>query len=210
MVAVVLTWNDVDMARTCIRSLVGNDYGSMEIVLVDNGSDFPTIAPLERDFSDLVTVQLSENTGFCGGCNAGMKKALEMGADYVFLLNNDTIVDSAAVSELVSVLACPKSAIDELALSCENVLDQMDVSCGFARFTATTWSGRPGPYGELGAIAQALVDAYERQAGLLVELLDRLAPLAEEGEHDDHEDLDPRDVLDRVGPMLEAPDDAAA
>jgi len=104
VVAVVLTWNDVDMARACIRSLIGNGYRSMQIVLVDNGSDFPTIAPLEREFPGLVTVQLSENTGFCGGCNAGMKKALEMGADYVFLLNNDTIVDSIAVSELVKAM----------------------------------------------------------------------------------------------------------
>ena len=92
------------MARGCIRSLVGNDYSSLQIVLVDNGSDFPTIGPLEREFPRLTTVQLSENTGFCGGCNAGMKKALEMGADYVFLLNNDTIVDSIAVSELVKAM----------------------------------------------------------------------------------------------------------
>lgn len=110
----------------------------------------------------------------------------------------------AAVSELISVLACPKSAVNELALSCEHVLDQMDVSCGFARFTATAWANRPGLYEELDPIARALIAEYERHAEVLGRLLDRLAPLAEEDEHADHEDLDPGDVLERVQPMLTA------
>jgi hypothetical protein len=110
----------------------------------------------------------------------------------------------AAVSELISVLACPKSAVNELALSCEHVLDQMDVSCGFARFTATAWANRPGLYAELDPIARALITEYERHAEVLGRLLDRLAPMAEEDEHADHEDLDPGDVLSRVQPMLTA------
>jgi hypothetical protein len=110
----------------------------------------------------------------------------------------------AAVSELISVLACPKSAVNELALSCEHVLDQMDVSCGFARFTATAWANRPGLYSELDPIARALITEYERHAEVLGRLLDRLAPMAEEDEHVDHEDLDPGDVLERVQPMLTA------
>lgn len=104
VVAVVLTWNDVEMARTCIQSLFKNDYGSLEIVLVDNGSSFPTLEPLAAEFPGLVTVQLSENTGFCGGCNAGLRKALEMRADYAFLLNNDTVVDPGATGELVRAM----------------------------------------------------------------------------------------------------------
>jgi hypothetical protein len=110
----------------------------------------------------------------------------------------------AAVSELISVLACPKSAVNELALSCEHVLDQMDVSCGFARFTATAWANRPGLYQEIDPIARELIAEYERHAEVLGRLLDRLAPLAEEEEHIDHEDLDPHDVMLRVQPMLTA------
>jgi hypothetical protein len=119
----------------------------------------------------------------------------------------DSAVD--AVSELVSVLACPKSAVNELALSCENVLDQLDVSCGFARFVSIAWAQRPPPYGELDEIAQALVEECERHATVIGGLLDRLAPMAEENEHADHEDLDPMDVLERVAPMLAQTDDAA-
>ena len=110
----------------------------------------------------------------------------------------------AAVTELISVLACPKSAVNELALSCEHVLDQMDVSCGFARFTATAWANRPGLFQEIDPIARELIAEYERHAEILGRLLDRLAPLAEEDEHADHEDLDPHDVMLRVQPMLTA------
>jgi len=110
----------------------------------------------------------------------------------------------AAVSELISVLACPKSAVNELALSCEHVLDQMDVSCGFARFTASAWANRPGLYAQIDPIARELIAEYERHADALGRLLDRLAPMAEEDEHADHEDLEPHDVLERVSPMLTA------
>jgi hypothetical protein len=115
-----------------------------------------------------------------------------------------------AVSELVSVLACPKSVVNELALSTEHVLDQIDVSCGFARFASSTWAARPGIYGTIDEIARDLIAEYERHAEVLGALLDRLAPLAEEDEHADHEDLDPMDVLQRVQPMLTAPDEATA
>ena len=111
----------------------------------------------------------------------------------------------AAVSELVSVLACPKSAVNELALTCEQVIDQMDVACGFARFASKAWKGQPGEYGEIDPIARELIAECERHAEKLSALLDRLAPLAEEGEHADHEDLEPMDVLSRIQPMLDAP-----
>ncbi len=114
----------------------------------------------------------------------------------------DAAVD--AVSELVSVLACPKTVVNELALSCENVIEQMDVSCGFARFTSTAWAGRGASYDEIDAVARELIAEYERHAEALGRLLDRLAPLAEEGDHADHEDLDPMDVLARIQPMLVA------
>ena len=102
--AVVLTWNDVDLARNCIRSVLKNKYKPLRVILVDNGSSFPTIPPLLEEFPEIETVALSENLGFAGGCNRGMERALDMGADYVFLLNNDTIVHEDAILELTKVM----------------------------------------------------------------------------------------------------------
>lgn len=100
--AVVLTWNEYEMAQRCIASLRENDYPNLEIILVDNGSRFDTITPLKTAFPDLHIVALDKNYGFTGGCNRGLEKAFEMKADYIFLLNNDTIVASNAITDIVN------------------------------------------------------------------------------------------------------------
>ena len=110
MVAVVLTWNDVEMTRVCVRSVLDNTYHPLAVVVVDNGSSFPTLAPLQEEFPGIETVQLAKNFGFAGGCNRGLEKALEMGADYIFLLNNDTIVDRQAGAELAQAMETHKDA----------------------------------------------------------------------------------------------------
>jgi len=49
----------------------------------------------------MVLIQTEENLGFAGGNNLGIRFALENGADYVWLLNNDTVVDPNALTSLV-------------------------------------------------------------------------------------------------------------
>jgi len=104
VVTVVLTWNDIEMTSRCLDSLYLSTYKNQDIVVVDNGSKIPGCAILKDRYPDIVTVQLKRNYGFTGGCNRGIEKALEMGAEYVFLLNNDTIVDTYALNELVTTM----------------------------------------------------------------------------------------------------------
>jgi GT2 family glycosyltransferase len=102
--AVVLTWNDTEMAAGCIRSLLANDYRQLKIVVVDNGSAEPCGERLREEFPSVDLVTLPENRGFTGGCNAGLERGLALGSDYLFLLNNDTVVAEKAVSNLVRAL----------------------------------------------------------------------------------------------------------
>ena len=104
VVAIVLTWNDIDMTARCIESLLTSSYPGLGIVVVDNGTRPPSCPILKERFPSLETVQLGENLGFTGGCNRGLTRAMELGADYVFLLNNDTIVDAQAIGHLVQAL----------------------------------------------------------------------------------------------------------
>lgn len=104
VVAMVLTWKDTEMTSRCIESLLANTYGNLQIVVVDNGSEPPACPILKGKYPTIHTVQLNENTGFTGGCNRGIEKALEIGADYIFLLNNDTIIHEAAVAHLVDAM----------------------------------------------------------------------------------------------------------
>jgi len=104
VVAVVLTWNDVELTRDCLRTLHQSRWAPLPIVVVDNGSRFPTLEPLAEEFPDIIPVQLDRNYGFTGGCNRGIERAMELGADYVFLLNNDTLIHEDAVPELVRAM----------------------------------------------------------------------------------------------------------
>jgi GT2 family glycosyltransferase len=104
VVAVVLTWNDIDMTTRCVESLFATGYRGLGIVVVDNGTKPPSCPILKERFPSLEPVQLPENLGFTGGCNRGLTRAMELGADYVFLLNNDTIVGANAIEQLVKAI----------------------------------------------------------------------------------------------------------
>ncbi len=67
----------------------------LEIVVVDNGSadrSVETIRNLKSKVKNLTLIENKKNLGFAGGNNVGIRYALENGADYVVVLNNDTIV----------------------------------------------------------------------------------------------------------------------
>ena len=89
---VVLNWNGTDDTIECLESLAQLDYPNAEIVLVDNGSEPPAAAALGARFPQVTCIQLDENTGYAGGNNVGIRYALEHGHQYVWVLNNDTVV----------------------------------------------------------------------------------------------------------------------
>ncbi len=52
----------------------------------------------------LVIIRISENLGFAGGNNTGIKYALKRGADFILLLNNDTVVSSELLNEMLKTM----------------------------------------------------------------------------------------------------------
>ena len=93
---VLVNWNQYEYTAACIRSLLAADAppgGTLRIVLVDNGSADGSGARLQAAFGGQIDVLCNgANRGFAGGNNAGIRQALANGADYVLLLNNDTVV----------------------------------------------------------------------------------------------------------------------
>ena len=104
VVAAVLTWNDVEMTAACLESVLANDYPNLKVVLVDNGSAGPCGERLKQRFPQIDLVVLPENRGFTGGGNACLKRGLELGADYVQLIGNDSVLHRDAISCLVREL----------------------------------------------------------------------------------------------------------
>jgi GT2 family glycosyltransferase len=97
VIAVVLNWRDAESTRTCVESLVAEPAVS-HTVLVDNEST----GELRSIESDGVTlIEQEENLGFSRGVNIGVRAALEQGAQAVLVINNDALVESGAVAELI-------------------------------------------------------------------------------------------------------------
>jgi GT2 family glycosyltransferase len=96
--AIVLDWNGLEDTLACVESLRAPAGMSQEpdprltIVVVDNGSRLSVRDALAEKYADVVCLETGVNLGYAGGNNAGIRYALDRGADFVWVLNNDVIV----------------------------------------------------------------------------------------------------------------------
>jgi hypothetical protein len=108
---VVLNWNRRAETLACLASLERAAMDGATVVVVDNGSRDGSVDAVHERFPRVRMLALAENRGFAGGCNAGMRMALEAGAGAVLLLNNDTEVAPDFLEPLLFVLnANPRAA----------------------------------------------------------------------------------------------------
>jgi GT2 family glycosyltransferase len=101
VMVVVLNWNGLNETRHCLDALEKVTYPRVEIIVVDNGSTDGSVDALRAEYPQVTLLPLSENVGFAGGSNHGLRYALRRGADYVLLLNNDARIAPDAVDVLV-------------------------------------------------------------------------------------------------------------
>jgi GT2 family glycosyltransferase len=103
--AIILNWNRWTQTLACIDSLAGLDYRRHRALIVDNGSDDGSVEELRSRRPELKILETGSNFGYAGGNNAGLAHALEEGAELIWVLNNDTRVRRATLSELVAAIA---------------------------------------------------------------------------------------------------------
>ena len=99
---VVLDWNGGRDAIACVESVLGGDYPEVEVVAVDNASREPVLEELRARYPGVRTAANPRNLGYAGGNNVGIGIALESGAEYVLVLNNDARVRTDTVRALVA------------------------------------------------------------------------------------------------------------
>ena len=98
---IVLTWNGEQDTLECLASLGQVDYSNVRVIVVDNGSSDNTVARVRAEYPETTVIENGSNLGFAEGNNTGIRHALEGGAEYVLLLNNDTEVHPRFVRHLV-------------------------------------------------------------------------------------------------------------
>jgi GT2 family glycosyltransferase len=102
---VVLNWNGWRDTAACLASLRHLQYENVDTIVVDNGSTDDSVHQLQERFPGMELIETGKNLGFAGGCNVGIQRALNRGADFVWLLNNDAIVDPLALDALIAKAA---------------------------------------------------------------------------------------------------------
>jgi GT2 family glycosyltransferase len=101
--AIILTHGGAEeITAACIDSLLAQRYGALTVLLVDNASYDGSGARLRDRYPGIAYLQTGGNFGFTGGNNRGMRYALDHGADYLLILNNDTVVEPTCIATLVA------------------------------------------------------------------------------------------------------------
>lgn len=99
---VIVTYNGKRWYDRCFTSLRVSDY-PINTIVVDNASSDNTVDYIKNNFPEIFLIESQQNLGFGQGNNLGIKYALDKGADYIFLLNQDVWIETDTVSELVRI-----------------------------------------------------------------------------------------------------------
>lgn len=142
-VAVVLNWNRAHDTVACVHSLQAQSQQALRIVVIDNGSTDGSEPFLRSHLTGVEIIQSGRNLGFGGGCNIGLRQALQQGAKYVWLLNNDATVSPETLRAMVS-LAESEPGLGAVGAVIHDADGSQQVQC-WGGGVVNTWLGRSTP-----------------------------------------------------------------
>jgi GT2 family glycosyltransferase len=99
---VVVNWNGWADTSGCLASLLLQEYPALRVVVVDNGSTDDSVGRIRAQFPQVLVIEAGKNLGFPGGSNLGIERAVKDGAEFVWLLNNDTVAPPDTCAKLVA------------------------------------------------------------------------------------------------------------
>jgi GT2 family glycosyltransferase len=96
---VIICWNDLRVLRECLRSIYQGTHSTVfEVLVSDNGSTDGSVEFIRQNYPDVRVLENRANLGFAKGNNVGIRAS---SADYVLILNPDTIIHDGALDRLV-------------------------------------------------------------------------------------------------------------
>lgn len=102
IVAVVVTWNRVELLRECLVAISQQTVTPANVVVVDNASSDSTLSMLSTEHPRAEVIQLGSNIGGAGGFAVGIQRALLKDPDFVWLLDDDTVPTPTAAERLTT------------------------------------------------------------------------------------------------------------
>lgn len=101
---ITLNYNQNEFTLSCVHSILKSNYNDFKLLLIDNGSNINNYENLKKNIpknNKLILKRIEDNSGYVGGINFGLQEGLKYYPDYFLIMNNDTIIDSNAITELV-------------------------------------------------------------------------------------------------------------
>jgi GT2 family glycosyltransferase len=181
---IVLSWNGREDTLACLRSLRELRGADTAIVCVDNGSTDGSPQAVREQHPEVDLVENGRNLGFSGGNNAGIRRALARGAEWVVLVNNDAVLAPDAIERLRAA-AAERPAVGMLAgkLFFDEPPDRIWFA-GQRFWPALGYSGRPRGYGRSDAPRYRRPGPTDRAVGAFMAvsraLIDRVGLLDDE------------------------------
>lgn len=99
---VVVLYNGAKWVERCFGSLRMSKV-PLSVIAIDNASTDTGVQDLINDFPEVEVIKAGINLGFGKANNIGIKRALDLGADYVLLLNQDAWIETDTIPELINV-----------------------------------------------------------------------------------------------------------
>jgi GT2 family glycosyltransferase len=93
IVTVILNTNRREDTLACLESLEKSAYPNLSIIVLDNASTDGSVEAIRERFPTVEVLSLQENKGYAGNNNVGIQAAYQKRADWIFVLNEDTILD---------------------------------------------------------------------------------------------------------------------
>jgi len=100
---IVLNYNGKNVLKKCLESIYKLDYPNFQVIVVDNNSTDGSFEEARLSFGKFNFIKNNQNIGFAAGNNVAIKWALEKMADFVFLLNNDALLEGDTLIKLIDV-----------------------------------------------------------------------------------------------------------
>lgn len=146
---IILNYGSAQMTLECVDSVLKTDYPNLRIIVVDNASADDSVLRFKQSITDpRVELAVNEkNEGYAGGNNRGIERALAAGAEYILVLNNDTIAAPGCLAPLVDAMERDRK-IGVCGCPIVNLGHESDPNLGqgISLYTATTshWRHRGG------------------------------------------------------------------
>ena len=104
VIAVVVSYNRKELLKECVTALLKQKYNNLKIMIIDNASTDGTYNFISEliDNERILYLNTGSNLGGAGGFNYGIKQTVKTGCDYVWVMDDDCIVQPNSLSALLN------------------------------------------------------------------------------------------------------------